>query len=180
MSRASCRLNPCTRIHHEREAGVLLHTNFHHSDTRPPGSSRLARSLERLRGSRGQSMVEFALVLPLLMLVFFGCLQLGLAFFSYEQVVSAANAGARAAAVNRGGDPTAAAEAAAKAIAPTLGLDDSQITVAYTSTASPAGASWSYPGTATVTISYPLTFGIFGQFQQVIGLQASATKRVER
>jgi hypothetical protein len=31
-----------------------------------------------------------------------------------------------------------------------------------------------------VTISYPLTFDIFGQFQQVIGLQASATKRVER
>ena len=125
-------------------------------------------------------MVEFALVLPVLLLLFFGCLKVGLAFFSYEQVTSAANAGARAAAVNRAGDPTGAAVAAAKAISPTLGLSDSQVTVSYVSTASPAGAAWSYPGNVTVTVNYPVNFSILGQLQQTLNLQASATKRLER
>jgi Flp pilus assembly protein TadG len=125
-------------------------------------------------------MVEFALVLPVLMLVLFACLKIGLAYFSYEQVGSAANAAARAATVNRSGDPIAAARAAAKSISPTLGLTDSQIAVAYTSTASPAGSTWSYPGNITVTVTYPLSFGLFGQLEQTVDLQASATKRLER
>jgi len=45
------------------------------------------------RDCRGQSTVELAIVLPLLVLVIFGCLKIGMAFFSYEQVTSAANAG---------------------------------------------------------------------------------------
>ena len=134
----------------------------------------------RLRSSRGQSMVEFALILPALMLVFLGCMQLGLAFFSYEQVTSAANAAARAAAVNRAGDPQSAALAAARSISPSLGLDDSQVSVTYASTASPADAAWTYPGTTTVTVTYPYTVGLFGQFSQSIDLTATATKRVER
>jgi Flp pilus assembly protein TadG len=118
--------------------------------------------------------------MPLLALVLFACLKLGLAFFSYEQVASAANAGARAAAVNHGGDPTAAARAAAQSMSPTLGLSDSQVSVSYVSTASPPGASWSYPGTVTVTVDYPMTFSLFGQLPQTYDLQASATKRLER
>ena len=133
----------------------------------------------RAREGRGQSTVELALVLPLLALVLFACLKIGLAFFSYEQVASAANAGARAAAVNHGGDPTVAARAAAQSMSPT-GLSDSQISVSYVSTASPPGASWSYPGTVTVTVDYPTTFSIFGEFPQTYDLRASATKRLER
>jgi Flp pilus assembly protein TadG len=125
-------------------------------------------------------MVEFALVVPVLLLLFFGCLKVGLAFFSYEQVTSAANAGARAAAVNRAGNPSGAARSAAKSISPTLGLADSQIAVSYVSTASPAGAAWTYPGTVTVTVTYPVNFSILGQFPQSVDLQASATKRLER
>ena len=139
---------------------------------RPAGGSR--------RGCRGQSMVEFALILPVIVVMIFGCLQVGLAFFNYEQVASAANAGARAAAVNRGGDPTGAAQAAAKKFAATLGLADSQIAVSYASTGSPPGASWSYPGTVTVTVSYPMSFSLLGQLDQTFNLQATATKRIER
>jgi len=139
-----------------------------------------ARLRTRARERRGQSTVEFALALPVLALVLFACLKLGLAFFSYQEVASAANAGARVAAVSHGADPTAAARAAAKSISPTLGLDDSQISVAYTSTASPPGADWTYPGTVTVTVSYPLTFSFLGQLPQSYDLKASATKRLER
>jgi hypothetical protein len=62
-------------------------------------------------------------------LVIFACLKVRLAFFTYEQVASAANAGGRAAAVNHGGDPTAIARSAAQSIAPTVGLSDAQIGV---------------------------------------------------
>ena len=134
----------------------------------------------RFRGTRGQSTVELAIVLPLLVLVVFGCLKLGMAFFSYEQVASAANAGARAAAVNHGVDPSAAARTAAKSIAPSVGLTDSQIAVTYLSTASPPGSAWSYPGTVTVTVTYPLTFSFLGQLEQQFNLSATATKRLER
>jgi Flp pilus assembly protein TadG len=134
----------------------------------------------RARGVRGQSSVELALVLPLLVLVIFACLKIGMAFFAYEQVASAANAAARAAAVNRGADPTAAARTAAKSISPTVGLTDSEITVSYVSTATPAGAAWSYPGTVTVTITHPVTFDFLGQLPQVFNLKATSTKRLER
>ena len=134
----------------------------------------------RAREERGQSAVEFALVLPVLALVVFGCLKLGMAFFTYEQVASAANAGARAAAVNHGADPTSAARAAARSLAPTASLTDSQIAVTYVSTASPPGAAWSYPGTVTVTVTYPLTFSFLGQLPQVFNLRATSTTRLER
>jgi Flp pilus assembly protein TadG len=133
-----------------------------------------------LRGSRGQSTVELALVLPVLVLMIFGCLKLGTAFFAYQEVASEANAGARAAAVNHGGDPTVAARAAAKSTSPTVGLTDSEIGVTYISTAVPPGVAWSYPGTVTVSIDHPLTFSFLGQLAQVFDLKATATKRLER
>jgi Flp pilus assembly protein TadG len=148
-------------------------------DRRPQQDAR--PSCRRLRArERGQSAVELAIVLPLIALVIFGCLKVGIAFFSYQQVASAATAAARAAAVNHGSDPTVAARAAAKSISPTVGLSDSQIAVNYVSTASPPGAAWSYPGTVTVEITYPVTFSFLGQLPQVFNLKATATKRLER
>ncbi|MDX6655060.1 MAG: hypothetical protein QOH18_2407 [Solirubrobacterales bacterium] len=142
--------------------------------------TRVGRGYPGLREARGQTTVEMALVLPLLVLVIFACLKVGMAFFTYEQVASAANAGARAAAVNHGADPTVAARVAAKAISPTVGLTDSEIAVTYVSTAAPAGAAWSYPGTVTVTITHPVTFSFLGQLPQVFNLKATSTKRLER
>jgi Flp pilus assembly protein TadG len=46
-------------------------------------------------GSRGQNLLEFALVLPLLMIVVVGVLDLGRAFFAVIQVTNAAREGAR-------------------------------------------------------------------------------------
>ena len=50
-----------------------------------------------LRSERGQSLVELALVLPLLILLLAGVADLGRAFFSYIQITNAAREGARAA-----------------------------------------------------------------------------------
>ncbi|MGD2148822.1 MAG: pilus assembly protein [Anaerolineae bacterium] len=45
---------------------------------------------------RGQELLEYALVLPLLLLLIFGIVDFGLAFFAYNSVANAAREGARA------------------------------------------------------------------------------------
>ena len=51
----------------------------------------------RLRGERGQAIVELALTLPLLLLVVLGVFDFGLMFQRYEIVTNAAREGARVA-----------------------------------------------------------------------------------
>ena len=55
------------------------------------------RRERRSNRKRGQSMVEFALVLPIFMLVLSGILDFGFALYSRMTVISAAREGARAA-----------------------------------------------------------------------------------
>jgi Flp pilus assembly protein TadG len=66
---------------------------------RSPGGSRFMR---RSKGERGASLVEFALVLPVLVVLVFGIIDFGFAFNSYIEVRSGAREGARLAAVNNG------------------------------------------------------------------------------
>jgi Flp pilus assembly protein TadG len=51
--------------------------------------------------SPGQALVEFALVLPLITILLFGLIDLGLATFAYSSVTNAARTGARVASVNQ-------------------------------------------------------------------------------
>jgi Flp pilus assembly protein TadG len=53
----------------------------------------------RRQRTRAQSMVEFALVLPMLLLLIVGIIELGYALFVYVEVQNAGREGARAAAV---------------------------------------------------------------------------------
>lgn len=59
------------------------------------------------RDERGQALVEFALVLPILLALIIGILDFGRALDYYNQVTQLAGQGARAAAVNRMPDGTA-------------------------------------------------------------------------
>ena len=61
------------------------------------------------RSDNGQAIVEFAIVLPVLVLLVFGIAQFGLAFHNYLAITDAARVGARAAAVKRTSSPCAAA-----------------------------------------------------------------------
>lgn len=82
----------------------------------------------RRDGRRGQSLVEFALVLPVLLLVFMGILDFGRAIFAYNSLSNAAREGARVAIVDQtvvGGVPVGATEAANQATG--LGLDPSDV-----------------------------------------------------
>jgi hypothetical protein len=59
------------------------------------------RIRRRKHRSRGQSLVEFALILPILAFLIFGLLDLGRAVYVYNTLANAARAGARVAAVNQ-------------------------------------------------------------------------------
>ena len=75
--------------------------------------------LIRRKRTRGQSLVEFALVLPILLILLLGILDFGRAIYAYNSVSNGARSGARVAIVNQDlGDITEAVEAEA------FGLDD--------------------------------------------------------
>jgi len=55
----------------------------------------------RRTGQRGQSLVEFAFVLPIIVLVIVAFVEIGRAVFAYNTIANAARQGARVAAVNQ-------------------------------------------------------------------------------
>ena len=64
--------------------------------------NRLRRLRHRRRpGQRGQSLVEFAFVLPIIVLVIASFIEMGRAVFAYNTIANAARQGARVAAVNQ-------------------------------------------------------------------------------
>jgi Flp pilus assembly protein TadG len=63
----------------------------------------------KLKDERGQTMTEFALVLPILLVLLLGIVQFGVAFNNYVSLTDAVRAGARVAAVSRNSsDPSGA------------------------------------------------------------------------
>jgi Flp pilus assembly protein TadG len=98
--------------------------------------------------SHGQGLVEFALVFPLIVLLFFGIFDLGRGVFAYNTIANAARQGARVAAVNQLAPPnaTSCAEnmpvedqtnphwsilACAASAAVSLGIQTSAVSVTY-------------------------------------------------
>lgn len=63
--------------------------------------SRVSGRLGRARQGRGQSLAEFALVLPLFLLLFMAIVDFGTAVFTYNSLTNAAREGARLAIVNQ-------------------------------------------------------------------------------
>lgn len=76
------------------------------------------------RGDSGAAAVEFALVLPLLMLLVFGVIQFGIAFAQQLSLNSAARQGARSAVV--GGIDCTGAASSARAASRTIGIGVSE------------------------------------------------------
>ena len=54
------------------------------------------RKLMRIKGQKGAAVVEFAFVLPLLMLILFGIIEFGLLFYNKQVLTNASREGARA------------------------------------------------------------------------------------
>ena len=96
-------------------------------------------SMRKLRKDNGQGMVEFALVLPILLLVMFGIIEFGRLLFTYSMISAASREGARYAAAS-GRLPGTATErhsdcagiiAAATRIGAFAGVGAGDVTIAY-------------------------------------------------
>ena len=124
-----------------------------------------------IKSERGQSMTELAMILPLLLILVFGIIQLGLAFNNYLAVTDAIRAGARKATVSRlssnpaGDCVTAARNAGAD-------LQQSKFTVTCAST-------WQPGADVTVTGSYPYSINVLGVVVKSGNLTTQVKERVE-
>lgn len=136
------------------------------------------------QGSRGQTLAEFALVLPVLLLVMMGILDFGRAVFAYNTLSNAARDGARVAIVDQtvvGGIPAGAQRAADQATG--LGVDPStDVVVEYKQ---PGGTvdcpNHSLGCTASVAVSHEFTAitPIIGNILGPIDLEASTVLEIE-
>jgi Flp pilus assembly protein TadG len=137
----------------------------------------------RRAGARGQSLVEFALVLPILLLIFMGILDFGRAVFAYNTLSNAAREGARVAIVDQtvtGGIPAGAQEAANQATG--LGLDPAtDVTVAYTEPAGGGCPNRQLGCVATVTAEHQFTAitPIIGNIVGPIDLSSTTSMTIE-
>ncbi len=130
---------------------------------------------------RGQAVTEFAVILPVLMMVLFAIFQFGVVFNNYIQVTSAAREGARKGAVSRNAGACATVQttaiSAAQAAAPGLGWGQAGAGVTVTDTCTNNAIQ---QGTdLTVTANYPWSVQIFGQSVVSGTLSSTTTMRVE-
>ena len=130
-----------------------------------------------IAGEDGQSIVEFAFVMPFLVFLLLAITQFGLAFHNYLSITDAARVGARAAAVNRTTGPCAAATTAIRNT-----VSSQQWSVISSRISCSAGPNVGNP--VTISINYPYTIGLPGFFGlpalSITGtMPASAQERLE-
>ncbi len=117
---------------------------------------------------RGQAIIEFALIFPILLLIIMGIFDFGYAVFANNMIENAARAGARAAVIKANSDTIIRGRA--RSVAPGLDLsNDAQIVI------SPSpNRSYDQPVSVTVRYLYRPITPLIGQ---VIGggIQLSAT-----
>ncbi|MGC4122013.1 MAG: pilus assembly protein [Myxococcales bacterium] len=97
------------------------------------------------RNQQGASAVEFALVLPLLLLLVMGTIDWGYYFFTEQIVVNASREGARAGSLATLGDASSQASVAAAQYLTRAGLDSSRATILATPRTDSIAVSITYP-----------------------------------
>jgi len=126
----------------------------------------------RIENERGQTMVEFAIVVPLLLVIVFGIFQFGVLYNDYVALTDATRVGARKAAVSRHeANPEAEAEAALRDAAVGLTQDDLEVVVDAT--------AWEHGEDVTVSASYPYEVNLLGLVVASGELESETTERVE-
>jgi Flp pilus assembly protein TadG len=130
--------------------------------------------LSTIRRNEGQTLVEFALVLPILCLLLFGVIQFGIVFNNYVDLTDAVRAGARKAAVSRQTqDPSGPSGVATQAVVSSAGdikIDPTKVSVS---------SDWQPGDPVTVQASYPYSISLFGVVVASGDLHSKTTERVE-
>ena len=131
----------------------------------------MTRRIDIRNDERGQTMVEFTLVLPMLLIVLFGIVQFGIAFNNYVALTDAVRAGARTAAVSRmASNPVADATSRVKTASGDL--DPTKVNVTVTS-------DWVHGDDVVVTATYPYSISLLGVIVASGNLTSKTTERVE-
>lgn len=126
-----------------------------------------------LKNNRGQSMVEFAIVLPILLLILLGIMEFGILFSNQLILESASREGTRYAVLGAtDGEVITYIEDL------TSNLDDSRLSINISP--SQGARSKGNPLTVTLTYQYQFLYALFGdRFGNIIELKADATMRIE-
>ncbi|MFZ5595960.1 MAG: TadE family protein [Bacillota bacterium] len=126
-----------------------------------------------LKDNNGQAMVELALVLPILLVLFMGVVEFGRIFHSYLIITNASREGARVAITGKSD-----ADIEARVDLTTSSLEKTEVTT----TISPAQSLRRSGSLATVEVKYnvDLIFPLFDLFvPDPLPISASTTMRVE-
>jgi Flp pilus assembly protein TadG len=145
------------------------------------------RRLPDIRREDGQGLVEFALVLPILLMVATGITSFGIVFYRYITLTDAVRTGARTLSLGRGlTDPCTPARDQTVNSAIDVGLKTNQVQVIVNGNSYPAscdgtdGTNWIQGNQVTVSASIPYSLDIFGVININTGhLTASATDAIE-
>ncbi|QHA91310.1 TadE/TadG family type IV pilus assembly protein [Bacillus sp. N1-1] len=124
-----------------------------------------------MRSEKGQSIVEFALVLPILVMLLFGIIDFGRIFHTYLAIDHASREAARTASI---GENDATIVSTAVSSASSIHLTAGQVAV------SPGGTK-SSGSDVTVTITYPISFltPVVSNLTGPITLSSSTVMRME-
>jgi len=155
--------------------------------------AKVLRRVFRLCDQDGGSLVEFAIIAPLLLCLLTGIFGLGFALCFYLQLNNAVDIGARTVAVVRATnsdgttpDPCAAAYTAITNAAPTLNKSQIKLSfnlngTAYTNVTSCSGGSANIIAgkTAQVSATYPYTLMIFGWKPVAMSMSAQTTELLQ-
>jgi Flp pilus assembly protein TadG len=131
----------------------------------------MKRKKIQIRNEQGQTMTEFALVLPVLALILFAVIQFGIVFNNYVTLTDATRAGARRAAVSRNAsDPVGNTVAAVRSSAKDLAQSDLDVSV---------DSTWQPEADVSVTATYPYSISLLGMVVKSGRLSTTTTERVE-
>jgi Flp pilus assembly protein TadG len=127
-------------------------------------------------------VVEFALLLPVLVMVLFAIIKFGLAINNYVVLTNAVRTGARTLAVGRGGtNPCASAITKVQNSASDLDVSKLTVTTSYGDSCPSSSAPLIAGNDATLTATYPCDLVILGidfAFGQC-NLSSRTTERIE-
>jgi Flp pilus assembly protein TadG len=126
-----------------------------------------------IESERGQTMTEFAFVLPILCVLLFGIIQFGIIFNNYVALTDAARAASRKGAVSRNSsDPQGDCQATGYAAGTNLKNPGTDFVLTCSS-------SWTIGSDVTVTASYPYDINLLGWVVASGQLNTTMKERVE-
>jgi Flp pilus assembly protein TadG len=142
------------------------------------------RRLFRSRGdASGQTLVEFALIVPIFILMMVGIFDVGRAVYAYSTINNAAHEAVRLAIVDQN---TADVRARAVSQSVAVGVNSADVTVRWLSSeytdVAPCNATPRYGCAVEVSVSYDFNAAtpMLGSLLGTIGLEGTARQQIER